>query len=65
MGVEGAYKTECKKHSVLSAKLKEIEEFLYLLPAYGGRRSTIMQLTLFVATYAVRVLLSVSDGLTF
>jgi len=29
MEVEGAYKAECKKHSVsvLSAKLKEVEEF--------------------------------------
>lgn len=34
MEVEGAYKAECKKHSVLSAKLREMEEFLYLLP-YG------------------------------
>lgn len=45
MEVEGAYKAECKKHSVLSAKLKEMEEFLYLLPAYGGRRSTVVQLS--------------------
>jgi hypothetical protein len=26
---------ECKQYSVLSAKLKEMKEFLHLLPAYG------------------------------